>query len=65
MSSEPTQYIAFLNGSNVGTFRSISEAHTAACQAAGRGMKGPNGESRVEIRDSKHYQVVAMWPAVC
>ena len=62
--SEQTQYIAFLNGSNVGTFNSLSEAHIAACTASARGMRGPNGESKVEIRDSKTYQVVGYWPAV-
>jgi hypothetical protein len=65
MASEPTQYVCFLNNSNIGTFKSISEAHSAAVTLAARGMKGPNGESRVEIRDSKNYQVVSMWPAVC
>ena len=52
------------NGSNVGTFNSLSEAHIAACTASARGMRGPNGESKVEIRDSKTYQVVGYWPAV-
>lgn len=62
MSSEPTQYIAFLNGSNIGTFPSITEARVACVTAAGRGMRGPNGESKIEIRDSKTYIVIAMWP---
>lgn len=64
MASEPTQYVSFLNGNNIGTFQSLSEAHTAACNASARGMRGPNGESKVEIRDSKTYQIVASWPQV-
>lgn len=64
MASEPSQFIAFLNGSNIGTFKTLNEAHTACCVASSRGMRGPNGESKVEIRDSKTYQVVGSWPAV-
>ena len=64
MASEQSQFISFLNGSNIGTFNTISEAHVAAVQASARGMRGPNGESKVEIRDSKSYQVIASWPQV-
>ena len=58
--SEPEQFIVFINGTNIGTFKSLSETTAAAGQAAGRGIGG-NGNRLVEVRNSKTFQIVSQY----
>ena len=63
MSQEtPLHYVATVNGNNVGTFASISEASVAGQQAVAAGIAGHelNKPRVVEVRDTDLcYQVVS------
>jgi len=62
MSKNETPYIATVNGINIGSFRTLSEADVAGGQAVSRNIAGPwvQGKPRiVEVRDANNgYMVV-------
>ena len=58
-----TQYIVTVNGVNVGTFSSFSEADTQGLKACALGVAGPyvfgQPPKIIEVRDSKTYQLIS------
>ena len=62
MKSE-TPYITTINGINIGSFRTMSEADVAGGQAISRGIAGPwvqGKHSIVEVRDANNGYVVVL-----
>ncbi len=55
------QFIVFINGTNIGTFSSLSEVTIACSNAIGRGIAGTEVKRLVEVKNSKTYQIVSQY----
>jgi hypothetical protein len=62
MWTKDVEYIATVNGCNVGTFRDMNQAYNEAVRAALGGLGGPNHvdghPKQVEVRENRNYTVV-------
>jgi hypothetical protein len=59
--NEPTRYLVTVNGVNVGTFNTLSEADTQGVKACSMGIAGPHEMNKpkvIEIRDSRTFQLL-------